>query len=90
MAAGLFLLAGHVRGAEVVDALVVAAAIGVYSTSDAHGSRLTGTSAYTLAPFVVIALTTTVFGMATGRGGTLLAAVPTQWRRFVLTGLASA
>jgi drug/metabolite transporter (DMT)-like permease len=89
VAAGLFLLAGHVRGPEVVDALVVAAAIGVYSTSDAHGSRVTGTSAYALAPFVVIALTTTVFGLATGRGPALRAAVPVQWRRFVLTGLAS-
>src|SRR4051812_45337421 len=42
VAAGLFLLAGHVRGPEVVDALLVATAIGVYSTSDAHGSRITG------------------------------------------------
>jgi drug/metabolite transporter (DMT)-like permease len=89
VATGLFLLAGHVRGAEVADALVVAAAIGVYSTSDAHGSRVTGTAAYALAPFVVIALTTTVYGLATGRGRALRMAVPTQWRRFVLTGLAA-
>jgi uncharacterized membrane protein len=89
VATGLFLLAGQVRGAEVADALAVAAAIGVYSTADAHGSRVTGTAAYALAPFVMIAVATTVFGLATGRGRLLRAAVPAQWRRFVLTGLAA-
>ncbi len=90
IAAGLFLLAGRVRGPELTAALVVAATIGAYSVSDAHGIRSTDTPLYALASFAGTGVTTTAFGLATGRGAAMATAMRTNWRRYLVLGVASA
>jgi len=89
VAAGLVALAGRARPAHLVDALAVAATIGVYSTADARGVRVTHTPAYSLAAFVGIGVAVTAWGLGTGRGPALRAAAPLAWRRWLVTGLCS-
>ncbi len=56
----------------VGDALAVAITIGVYSTSDAHGSRLAKSDAsYVLAEFVLLAVAVSLFAVLSGRGAAL-------------------
>lgn len=90
VAAGLFLLAGHARGPELWAALAVAASIGAYSVADAKGIRSTDTPLYAMASFVGTGVTTTVFGLATGRRAAMSVAMRRDWRRFALMGLATA
>jgi drug/metabolite transporter (DMT)-like permease len=89
VAAGLFLLAGRANGPEVWAAVAVAATIGVYSVSDAHGIRSTGTAAYVFAGFICTMATTTAFGLATGRGSAMITAMRTNWQRYVAIGVAA-
>ncbi len=89
VAVGLFLLAGRARGPEVGAALVVAATIGAYSVSDAHGIRSTGNELYALATFVGTGTMTTLFGLATGRAGAMRVAMTANWRRYLALGLAA-
>ena len=90
VAAGLFLLAGRARGPAMVSAAVVAATIGVYSVSDAKGIRAAHDDAYVFASFLATAVTTTTFGLATGRRPAMAAALRADWRRFAVVGAASA
>ena len=77
IAAGIVWLGlGSARGVPVLhavgDALVVAVTIGVYSTSDAHGSRLARSdTSYVLAEFVLLAVAVSAFAVVTGRGPAL-------------------
>ncbi len=88
VAAGLIALAGRATPRPVLHALIVGAAIGCYSTSDAHGIRSTGTAVYALASFVPCALTISAAGVLGGRGPAMRAAMATLWRRYLLTGAA--
>ena len=87
---GLFLLAGRAPGTGLRAALVVAAAIGTYSVIDARGIRSTGTPLYALATLTATAVTTSTFGLVTGRRHEMTAALRAGWRRFALVGAASA
>ena len=85
VAAGLIGLTG--RGAKGVGyALVVALAIGTYSVIDAHAVRSTHSPMYAAAPFVTVAITVSVVGLVTHRGGEMVAALHTSWRRFLVVG----
>jgi drug/metabolite transporter (DMT)-like permease len=86
IATGLIALAGRAMGPELAAALVVAATIGVYSVSDAQGIRSTGVF-YVLASFVGTMISTTTFGVATGRGSAMVAAMRSDWRRFAAIGM---
>jgi len=86
---GLVVLAWHSSGPEVALALLVAVTIGCYTVIDAHGARTTGSIAYVLATFVATAVTTTSFGLASGRRHAMATAVRTTWKRSALTGSAS-
>ena len=90
VACGLFILAGHVRGPEMVAALIVAATIGAYSLTDAKGIRSTDTPLYAFASFVGTATSTTIFGLGTGRASAMRVAMQTNWRRLTMMGIASA
>lgn len=87
VAFGLFLLAGHVRGPELVSAAVVALTIGVYSVSDAKGIRASS-SAYVFASFIGTCISTTTFGLVTGRRQQMVTSMRVNWRRFTVVGIA--
>lgn len=89
VAGGLFLLAGRVRGPEVVAALAVAVTIGAYSVIDAKGIRTADTAAYTLASFVGTGTTLTAFALATGRRPQMVLGMRANWRRYTLIGIIS-
>jgi drug/metabolite transporter (DMT)-like permease len=88
IATGLIALAGRAMGPELSAALVVAATIGVYSVSDAQGIRSTGTPVYVLASFVGTMISTTIFGLWSGRRTAMVAAMRSDWRRFATIGMA--
>lgn len=89
VAIGLFALAGRGASAQVIVALGVAATIGVYSVVDAKGIRSIGTPLYAAASFVGVTASTSVYALATGRSGEMVAAMRINWRRFVTMGIAS-
>ena len=86
---GLITLAGRGASAQVAVALAVAATIGVYSVVDAKGIRSIDTPLYAAASFICITVTTTIYALGTGRGGEMLVAAQTYWRRFLIMGIAS-
>lgn len=77
--AGLFVLAIGAPVPQLGAALVVAAAIGSYTTVDSHAARQFG-GAYVFAVFVMIGLVVSIWGIATGRGRDLMA-VPSDAHR---------
>jgi multidrug transporter EmrE-like cation transporter len=89
VAGGLFTLAGPAGPVELRSAAVVAVTIGAYSLADAKGIRSTGTPAYALASFVGTAISTTTFGLLSGRALMMRHAMRTGWRRFALIGSAA-
>jgi drug/metabolite transporter (DMT)-like permease len=90
VAAGLIALAGRGSSAQVLAALGVALAIGVYSVADARGIRTTGTPLYAAASFVGVTTSTTIYALGTGRSVEMAEAMRLNWRRFVTMGVASA
>lgn len=92
IAGGLVALAGSgaVRPSRtsLLHAVIVAATIGAYSLSDAHGIRSTGTGAYALATFVSGGVLITGYGLLAGRGPRMRASMVENWRRFALAGVA--
>ncbi len=89
VALGLFALAGRGASAQVIVALGVAITIGIYSVADAKGIRSVDTPLYAAASFVGITVSTSVYALATARSGEMVAAMRTNWRRFVAMGVAS-
>jgi len=87
VAGGLALLAGRAGWAQLLDAGVVALTIGVYSTSDARGVRVSHTAAYALATFACMGVSISAFGLASGRGPAMRVAARQHWRRYVVIGL---
>lgn len=86
---GLLLLARGASATNLRMALAVAATIGVYTVLDAKGARVTGSVAYIFATFVGSALSNTVFSLSTGRRHDMAAMVRINWRRALVTGVAS-
>ena len=86
--AGLVALAGGAHRTSILHALAVALTIGIYSVSDAHGIRSTGSGNYALSTFVAGGTVITVYGVAVGRRAQMTAAMSANWRRYVLTALA--
>lgn len=86
---GLVLLAGHVEWSHVWPALVVGLLIGAYTVIDSKGSRSTVGSAYAMAIFVTGGIGTTIQGVYRRRWDQMRASVPTMWRQYVATGMAS-
>lgn len=89
VAIGLFALAGRGASAQVIVALGVAVTIGIYSVVDAKGIRSIDTPLYAAASFVCLTTSTSVYALATGRSGEMVAAMRINWRRFVTMGVAS-
>jgi drug/metabolite transporter (DMT)-like permease len=86
---GLVLLAGRVDRDHVWPALVVGLLIGAYTVIDSKGSRSTVGSAYAMSIFVTGGLFTTAHGILRRRWNEMRASVPSMWRQYALTGLAS-
>lgn len=86
---GLVMLSGHVSRSHVWPALVVGFLIGAYTVIDSQGSRSTEGSAYAIAIFVTGGIGTTIQGVYRRRWDEMRASVPTMWRQFLATGLAS-
>ncbi|MCU1502357.1 MAG: hypothetical protein JWM12_1711 [Ilumatobacteraceae bacterium] len=87
--AGLCILSWGASRANVAMALLVSLTIGTYTTVDSQGARSSGSVTYVLATFVAAGCTTSIGGLATGRGPAFVAVMRRYWRRAVLTGLAS-
>lgn len=87
--AGLSLLARGASSANLIMALAVALTIGVYTVLDAKGARITDSVAYIFATFVGSAVSNTAFSLATGRRHDMVAMMRQNWRRAVVTGVAS-
>lgn len=86
---GLSVLARGASGANLLMALAVAVTIGVYTVLDAKGARTTGTVAYIFATMVGSAVSNTVFSLATDRRHDMAAMMRGNWRRALVTGVAS-
>ncbi len=87
--AGLVILSGQVDWNHVWPALIVASLIGAYTVIDSKGSRSTVGSAYAMAIFVTGGIGTTFQGLYRHRWSEMKASVPTLWRQYFFTGLAS-
>jgi drug/metabolite transporter (DMT)-like permease len=74
----------------IAGAAVVAVTISAYTLVDSAGSREAGGLAYSMATFVSMASTVTIWGLATGRGNELVAAWSASWRSHLWAGVASA
>lgn len=86
---GLSFLARGASRANLAMALAVAGTIGVYTVLDAKGARVTGSIAYIFATMVGSGLSNTVFSLATGRRNDMTEMMRRNWRRAVVTGVAS-
>ncbi len=86
---GLAVLAGFRRSPALGSALIVAFTIGVYSVSDAHGIRSSGTPLYALATHAGTFVSTTFYGLATGRSLEMRSTLMTHWRRLTVVAVAA-
>jgi drug/metabolite transporter (DMT)-like permease len=88
VAGGMALLAIGAGGPEVGMALLVAMTIGVYTIVDSHASRLVGTT-YAFGIFAAAGVSVSAYGLVTGRGRAMAAALSGQWPRFAVTAVLS-
>ena len=86
---GLALLAYGATGTHLATALLLACAIGLYTTSDAKGARVTDSVAYIFASSMGTMTSNTIFALATGRKREMVQTLRADWRRSSITGLAS-
>ncbi len=77
---------GSGRAPGIGHALVVSAAIGVYSVVDAHAIRSTHSPWYAAASHVAVAVSLTTAGIALGRGRDMVGALRANWVRFTAFG----
>jgi len=87
---GFALIAGRVPMAHVGAALVVAFMIGSYTLADSRGIRGSDSSVYAWAIFLPTAAGVTLDGLRRGRWDEMKDSVRPMWRRYLVTGLASA
>ena len=88
-ATGMALLAVGADRRQVAIALFVATTIGTYTLVDSHAAREVGDVTYLFAVFAAAGVLVTLYGVAAGRAGPMVAALGTQWRRFTLTATMS-
>jgi len=88
-AGGLFLLAGPADNKHVLAALCVSLTIGIYSTVDSHGSRVTGGNLYPLTIFTTGAFFISLHGLAMGRAQEMNRTLRTLWKPLTVTACAS-
>lgn len=88
-ASGLFLLAGPADNKHVLAALCVSLTIGIYSTVDGHGSRVTGGNMYPLTIFVMGAIFISLHGISMGRAQEMKRTLQTRWKPLTVTACAS-
>ena len=88
-AGGLFLLAGPANNKHVLAALCVSLTIGIYSTIDSHGSRVTGGNLYPLTIFITGAFFISLNGLVLGRAQEMKRIMQTRWRPLTVTACAS-
>jgi drug/metabolite transporter (DMT)-like permease len=74
----------------IAGAAEVALTISVYTLVDSAGSREAGGLAYSMATFVGLASTVSIWGLARGRGPELARAWSARWRSHLWSGTASA
>ena len=86
VAGGMALLARGAHVSQVVAALVVGAAIGVYTVNDSRAMRVYDDWTYAFAVFLLIGVATTGYGLVTGRGGAMATTMRADGRRYALTG----
>ncbi len=86
---GLTILSWRASASGVALALAVAVTIGAYTLFDAQGARTTGSAAYVLASFCATTVTTTVFGLASGRRAAMALMMRRSFPRAATTGVAS-
>jgi drug/metabolite transporter (DMT)-like permease len=86
---GMLLLSYGADRVQVGFALIVAVAIGIYSTVDAHAARDVAGSTYVFCTFVVCGLSMSLYGMATGRAPALVRAVRSRPATFTMTAVMS-
>lgn len=86
---GMMLLSVGAPLRQVAAALVVAVAIGCYTTVDSHASREFGGVSYVFAVFVMVAAVVSVWGVAAGRHRELLAIGREAWTRVALAAVLS-
>lgn len=86
---GLCLLAYGATGPDLARALAVACTIGLYTTADAKGARITDSVGYVFASGVATAVTNTSFALLTGRRREMAAMLRANGRRASVTGLAA-
>jgi drug/metabolite transporter (DMT)-like permease len=89
VAGGMALLAIGAAGPEVGMALFVAVTIGIYTVVDSHASRLVGGNSYAFGAFAAAGVSVTGYGLVTGRGREMAAALSGRWRRFAATAVLS-
>ena len=89
VAASLMALSSSARLHQIGDAVAVALTIGVYTVCDARGVRISDTPVYAAASFAAGAIFISGACLAAGRLPLLRAAIPLQWRQFVVIGLAT-
>lgn len=92
VAGGLISLMGRgVSTAAVRDALITAAAIGIYTLIDTEGSRAaTSGLSYGLSTTVAAAIGISCWYLARGRGPALIAAAPSSWKLWTVAGACTA
>lgn len=86
---GLCLLAYGATGRDLLLALAVAGTIGLYTTADAKGARITDSVGYVFASGVATAATNTAFALITGRRRQMATMLRANGRRASVTGLAA-
>lgn len=86
---GMVLLATGSPIRQVGAALVVALAIGCYTTVDSHASRQYDGVSYVFAVFVMVAVVVSVWGAATGRRRALAAIGTDAWGRTTVAAVMS-
>jgi drug/metabolite transporter (DMT)-like permease len=86
---GLCVLAYGATGRDLALALAVAGTIGLYTTADAKGARITDSVGYVFASGVATVVTNTAFALITGRRREMGAMLRSNWRRSSVTGLAA-
>jgi drug/metabolite transporter (DMT)-like permease len=86
---GLAMLAYGATGVHLATALLLACAIGLYTTSDAKGARVTDSVAYIFASSMGTMTSNTIYALATGRRQEMVEVLRVNWRRSTITGLAS-
>jgi len=87
--AGIALIALRKSANGVGLAALLALCVGTYTVIDSRGARITDGVGYVLVVFAATPLTTTPYGLLTGRGAAMLTMARVHWRRAAATAVAA-